>query len=173
MAQVKSAPKERVQTIVLNDPALMRGELKTVGGSRWDMWNNQLVSQVASATWMGNADEAGKQQRVGGAVAGPAGIRPGDEIEAMLAAQMVAAHQAAMECYRRAMLQQQTFEGRKENLNQANKLSRTQAALTDALNKHRGKGQQKGTVEHVHVHQGGQAIVGAVQTKGGGADAGI
>ena len=32
-----------------------------------------------------------------------------------------------------------------------------------------GKGQQKMTVEHVHVHEGGQAIVGNVQ-QGGGAD---
>jgi hypothetical protein len=28
--------------------------------------------------------------------------------------------------------------------------------LLDALNRHRGKGQQKVTVEHVHVHSGGQ-----------------
>jgi hypothetical protein len=34
--------------------------------------------------------------------------------------------------------------------------------LLDALNRHRGKSQQKVTVEHVHVHSGGQAIVGAV-----------
>ena len=70
-----------------------------------------------------------------------------------------------MECYRRAMLGDQTFEGREENLNQANKLSRTYATLLEALNRHRGKGQQKVTVEHVHVHNGGQAIVGNV---GGG-----
>ena len=38
--------------------------------------------------------------------------------------------------------------------------------LLEALNRHRGKGQQKVTVEHVHVHSGGQAIVGTVQ--GGG-----
>jgi hypothetical protein len=31
--------------------------------------------------------------------------------------------------------------------------------VLDALNRHRGKGQQKVTVEHVHVHEGGQAIV--------------
>jgi len=36
------------------------------------------------------------------------------------------------------------------------------------LNRHRGKGQQKVTVEHVHVHQGGQAIVGHVQHSGEG-----
>lgn len=48
------------------------------------------------------------------------------------------------------------------------KLSRTHAALLDALNRHRGKGQQKVTVEHVHVHSGGQAIVGNVNGPGGG-----
>ena len=73
-----------------------------------------------------------------------------------------------MECYRRAMIKEQSFEGRRENLNQANKLSRTYATLLDALNKHRGKGQQKVTVEHVHVHSGGQAVVGVVETPGGG-----
>lgn len=41
-------------------------------------------------------------------------------------------------------------------------------AEATALNSHRGKGQQKVTVEHVHVHQGGQAIVGKVETPGGG-----
>ena len=40
--------------------------------------------------------------------------------------------------------------------------------LLDALNRHRGKGQQKVTVEHVHVHAGGQAVVGVVEPLGGG-----
>ena len=86
----------------------------------------------------------------------------------MMAAQLIAAHNAAMECYRRAMIGEQTFEGRRENLAQANKLSRTYATLLEALNRHRGKGQQKVTVEHVHVHSGGQAVVGVVATPGGG-----
>ncbi len=86
----------------------------------------------------------------------------------MLAAQLLASHNAAMECYRRAMISEQTFEGRKENLSQANKLSRTHATLLEALNRHRGKGQQKVTVEHVHVHDGGQAIVGNIEGVGGG-----
>jgi hypothetical protein len=42
-------------------------------------------------------------------------------------------------------------------------MSRTHAALVEALNRHRGKGQQKVTVEHVHVHAGGQAVVGIVE----------
>jgi hypothetical protein len=81
---------------------------------------------------------------------------------------MNAAHNAAMECYRRAMIREQSFEGRREALNQANKLSRTYTTLLEALNRYRGKGQQKVTVEHVHVHAGGQAVVGMVETPGGG-----
>ena len=73
-----------------------------------------------------------------------------------------------MECYRRAMLGEQSLQGRSENLSQANKLSRTYSTLLEALNRHRGKGQQKVTVEHVHVHAGGQAVVGTVETQGGG-----
>jgi hypothetical protein len=86
----------------------------------------------------------------------------------MIAAQLVACHNASMECYRRAALRDQTFEGKQENLNQANKLSRSYTVLLDALNRHRGKGAQKVTVEHVHVHEGGQAIVGNVESRGGG-----
>ena len=81
--------------------------------------------------------------------------------------QLLVCHNASMECYRRAMIREQTFEGWRENLNQANKLSRTYTALLETLNHHRGKGQQKVTVEHVHVHSGGQAIVGNVEPGGG------
>jgi hypothetical protein len=91
-----------------------------------------------------------------------------DELEGMIAAQLLAAHNAAMECYRRAMIGEQAIEGRRESLNQANKLSRTFTTLVEALNRHRGKGQQKVTVEHVTVNASGQAIVGSVQAPGGG-----
>jgi hypothetical protein len=81
----------------------------------------------------------------------------------MIAAQLIPAHNASMECFRRAMLPEQTFEGRSEALSQANRLSRTCAMLVEALNRHRGKGQQKVVVKHVHVHEGGQAVVGIVE----------
>lgn len=55
-----------------------------------------------------------------------------------------------------------TFEGRNLNLMHASKLLTIYARQMDALNKHRGKGQQKVTVEHVHVEAGGQAVVGHV-----------
>ncbi len=69
----------------------------------------------------------------------------------------------------RAHLEHQPFEAWRESLSQANRLSRTFAALAEALNRHRGKsGQQTVRVEHVTVNDGGQAIVGAVATGGGG-----
>jgi hypothetical protein len=114
--------------------------------------------------WYGNNSDADRTHKLQSAsLSFLAGVEPKDELEGMLAAQLLASHNAAMECYRRAMISEQTFEGRKENLNQANKLSRTHTTLLEALNRHRGKGQQKVTVEHVHVHEGGQAIVGNVE----------
>jgi hypothetical protein len=103
-------------------------------------------------------------------------IAPRDTLEAMLAVQMAGIHNVAMNCLSRAMNSQQTFAGRESNLNYATRLLRTFTAQMEALQKYRGKGtQQKVTVEHVHIHQGGQAIVGAVSHQGksgGGGDDG-
>jgi hypothetical protein len=114
-----------------------------------------------------HSDSEQRDRQFNAAITAMKGMKPRDELEGMLSAQLIAIHNAAMECCRRAMLGNQTFEGRRESLNQANKLSRTYAALTEALDRHRGKGQQRITVEHVNVHAGGQAIVGAVTPRDG------
>jgi hypothetical protein len=98
-------------------------------------------------------------------VAALIGIGPKDEMEGMIAAQMLASHNAAMECYRRAMGDEVSFEGRQANLNQANKLVRSYAVLVEALSRHRGN-VQRVQVEHVTVRAGGQAIVGTVDAQG-------
>src|SRR4249920_3042686 len=142
--------------------------LKRVGGSQSDDWNHVLGNQAIQSLWINQSDNEGREKQFNAAIAGLIGIAPQDEIEGMIAAQLIAAHSATMECYRRAMIGEQTLEGRRENLNQANKLSRTYATLIEALNRHRGKGgQQKVTVEHVDVHAGGQAVVGVVESPGG------
>jgi hypothetical protein len=82
----------------------------------------------------------------------------------MLAAHMVATHSAAMECLRRAMISEQSFEGRDANLRHAEKLLATYARQLEVLDKHRGKGQQQVTVKYVNVEAGGQAVVGNVQS---------
>jgi hypothetical protein len=169
MSNLKKPAKPEPKVRVVNPAGSMKGELKSVGGSQFDDWNNILANQTIKTLWVfKNSDEQQVIKQENAAIAALAGIGPKDEIEGMIAAQLVACHNATMECHRRAMHPQQTFEGRRENLSQANKLSRTYATLLESLNRHRGKGQQKVTVEHVHVHEGGQAIVGNVETPGGG-----
>jgi hypothetical protein len=145
-----------------------KGEFKAIGGSAFDDFNRTLATELGGALWLAHTSQEERASIAGAALSGLIGIKPTDEIEGMLGAQMIATHKAAMECFRRAMLEGQTFEGRNQNLGFANKLVRSCAALVEALDRHRGKGQQKVTVEHVHVHQGGRAIVGNV-TPGGGA----
>ncbi len=155
-------------TLVADDPADRTGRLKAIGGSVSDAFNNVLANAAMGTLWVKNSGPEERDRQLSAMAAALVGIAPQDELEGMLAGQLVAANAAAMECYRRAMIGEQSFEGRKENLNQANKLSRTYVTLLEALNRHRGKGiQQKVTVEHVHVHAGGQAVVGAVQAGGG------
>ena len=145
----------------------MRGKLENIGGSKSDHFNSLLTRQVVDALWLKNSDPETRDKQLSAAIGAMIGIAPKDELEGMLAAQLLASHSAAMECYRRAMIGEQTFIGRAENLAQANKLSRTFATLIEALNRHRGKGQQTVRVEHVHVHAGGQAVVGVVGAPGG------
>ena len=47
-------------------------------------------------------------------------------------------------------------------LAQINKLTRTFTTQMEVLKRYRSKGDQKVIVEHVHVHDGGQAVVGNV-----------
>src|SRR5258707_1002854 len=68
------------------------------------------------------------------AITGLIGIAPQDEIEGMIAAQLIAAHNATMECYRRAMIGEQTLEGRRDKPQPSEQVSRTYAVLLDALN---------------------------------------
>jgi hypothetical protein len=161
-------PKKSVQSTVVeaHAPSSLPGKLKRLGGSKSDVWNNVLANQTIQTLWAKNSNQEERSNQISATIAALIGIGPNDELEGMMAAQLVACHNASIECYRRAMIGEQTFEGRRENLSQANKLSRTYATLLEALNRHRGKGQQKVTVEHVHVHEGGQAIVGNVA--GGG-----
>jgi hypothetical protein len=168
MTKRKTSKKNAPTTVVADDPDDQKGTLMKIGGSKSDRWNNTLANQAAQALWVKNSDAEERDRQLSATVAALVGIGPRDELEGMMAAQLIAAHNASMECYRRAMIGEQTFEGRRENLNQANRLSRTWATVLEALNRHRGKGQQKVTVEHVHVHAGGQAVVGTIEQSGGG-----
>lgn len=96
-------------------------------------------------------------------------MQPEDAAEALLLTQMAATHQATMMLARRL--------NHVENIPQQdaaekalNKLARTFAAQMGTLKRYRSKGQQVVRVERVTVEDGGQAIVGAVETGGRGRD---
>lgn len=89
-------------------------------------------------------------------------LEPEGGTQTMLAVQMVAAHVAAMSCFSRAAIQDQTYEGRELNLKFGTKLSGLYARQAETLSKLKRKGQQTVNVRHVHVYDGGQAVVGNV-----------
>jgi len=89
-------------------------------------------------------------------------LQPQSYLETILVAQMVQVSNAAAKCMTLAFIEGQTLGGKELNANLAVKFHRTFVAQIEALQKLRGKGGQKVTVEHVHVHQGGQAVVGNV-----------
>ncbi len=92
-------------------------------------------------------------------------IAPNDPIEAMLAVQMVTTHKCAMKAIE-SLNWSESLKQDSVASNSATKLMNLYIRQMEALNKHRGKGQQKMTVEHIHVNEGGQAIIGDV-SKGG------
>lgn len=92
-------------------------------------------------------------------------IGPKGALEGLLSVQLMSVHNAAMMFLRKATADGSDSEARDANVLRGVRLMRLFAEQLEALQKLRGKaGQQKVTVEHVHVYKGGQAIVGAVST---------
>jgi hypothetical protein len=94
-------------------------------------------------------------------------MKPRDSVEAMIITQMISVHEMALFASERALLTEQPDEFVCKNINRVSKLCRTYSSLVEALTKYRTKGQQKITVQHVNVENGGQAIVGDVNQGGG------
>jgi hypothetical protein len=122
----------------------------------------RTLHELLEASCRGTNGIAFEEWDVNGALAALHGIAPRDETEALLATQMVAVHSAAMRCLRQ-LKGSETISQQDSNGRLAVKLLRTFTAQMEALQRYRGKGEQKMTVEHVHVHAGGQAIVGEVR----------
>jgi len=125
---------------------------------------NRGLSHLSTAM---QRDGINPQEGLNAGLAVVGGIQPENEVEAMLAIQMAATHEAAMQMLAKArgstmVPSLQACGGL------AIKLLRTYTAQVEALAKLRRGGEQTVRVEHVHVHPGAQAIVGHVQHGGGG-----
>ena len=88
-------------------------------------------------------------------------IQPKDAVEAMLATQMFLIHDAITKNHKQA--RNSTYnKANNAAINNMTKLARTYTMQMEALNRYRGKGQQKITVEHLNVNDGGKAVIGSV-----------
>jgi hypothetical protein len=145
-----------------NDPA-WREQLKTAFGTVSDAFVDMALHHLERAARMpggGPSDMA-----INGAIAMIAARAPSDEIEAALALQMACTHMAAM-----AVMSRIGGAGggpqRLPGLASASaKLLRAFCTQVETFRRLRGGGDQNIRVEHVHVHKGGQAIVGAVSSR--------
>ena len=166
--KVKAFNKGQNCYIKLQDPDDLLNMVKfseAMGTTDLDL-QNHLLNQVIQ-TFKGTGLDGDKVASASNCTLSTlSGIQPQDEIEAMLAVQMIGVHNMAMDCLGRAS-RTDNVEFLRTYMNGAAKLLRTFVAQMEALKKNRTGGQQKMVVEHVHVNKGGQAIVGNVNQGGG------
>ncbi len=132
------------------------------------------VKNKYTAAWLlSQLSNAGRQflprnlGTINGIVAAVKEMNPQGPVESMLAAQMVICHTKIMS------LMEQTVDGnllpetREQRLKLADRLMRTFSRQLEVLAAYRRKGKQSMVVKHVTVKEGGQAIVGNFDDKGG------
>ena len=127
-------------------------------GSADPEFANGIIAQLEKAV---SEEKKIDEKALGFMVSVIKGIEPRDQIETMLAAQMAAVHMAMMRIIR--LLADSQFVTQLDSAERAfNKLARTFTSQVEALKRYRTGGEQKVTVQHVSVSEGGQAIVGNV-----------
>lgn len=147
--------------------ASVEAHLNAVLGCKTTEMALGVLAQVVDIEDPNRAQIMGSQEQVdrimSKAIASLAELEPATATEALLAAQMVGAQRMAMTFMRRALFDGQTQEGVDVNVARATRVMRVFNEQIEAMAKLKGKsGQQRVTVEHVTVNDGGQAIVGAV-----------
>ena len=156
---------ERKNSLVPTDPetpVAVADPLAEATGARDPEVAARLAQQVISVLPLANLDKEEETRRIGSAFSLLKQIKPQNELEGLLAAQIIGVHETAMECLQQSRLPAQTPAGRDLNLKHAAKFMGLFTKQLEALDRLRGKGQQKMTVERVNVESGAQAIVGPV-----------
>jgi hypothetical protein len=117
-----------------------------------------IVDQLANASPHGQDTD---ERRLNFMLSVIRGIEPRDQLEAMLAAQMAAVHVASM-TFAQQLANVKTIPQQDSAERAFNKLTRTFAMQMEALKRYRAGAEQKVTLQHVSVAEGGQAIIGNV-----------
>jgi hypothetical protein len=125
---------------------------ETFGTTSGDFLNSSVL-QLANVTMRNNKSSL---EGLNASLALVGAIAPENELEAALASQMAATHELSMEMLRRTRTTDNR-EAMREYGNMATKLTRTFTTQMKALSDWRRGGEQ--VVRHVHVNQGGKAVV--------------
>ena len=143
--------------------------LRVVGGADEPEFNLLMLKEAMACAQNPSCagGVAGVAAQLAATTAALEAFRPKDAIEGMIAAQAVALHLTAMECLRRAMIPDQPGDVASKLRKDGANLARGMTDMFEALDRKRGKGPQVVRVERVVVHDGGQAIVGAVSAGAG------
>ena len=164
--RIKVSHDKKATAIRLDNPddligtALLTEAIGTVDGD----FVIGLLTQLGNAT---SQDQRPNESAINFLLSVIKGAKPKDQFEAMLAAQMAAIHTATM-TFTRRLANVETIQQQDSAERALNKLARTFAMQMEALKRYRTGGEQKVTVQHVSVNEGGQAIVGNVNQAAGG-----
>jgi hypothetical protein len=133
---------------------------KALGTTSSDFVNASLLQlQAAARSPFGTISET----HINAALAMIEAAAPRDEIEGALAVQMACTHTAAMAVLAKL---EGAFTSEQRVVafgSAAARLMRAYATQVEVLRRLRGGGQQFVRVEHVHVNDGGQAVIGNVK----------
>lgn len=163
--------KNKTMTAVPAEPGkisqdLINATLYAAYGSANPEYAHELLTQTSNAFfYKPDDDQATRLNKINGVLLS---LNPKDEIEGMLCCRLLVLHNQYMEFINRASVYEQTSAGIDLSINRATKLMRLYNETLDALNKHRRKGEQRVTVQHVNVSDGGQAIVTGQVNQGEG-----
>jgi hypothetical protein len=140
-----------------------RRQLRAAFGSVSDDFIETSLRHLQSAARMPGAGPS--ELGINAAIAMVTAAAPVNEIEAALAIQMACTHMAAMAMMSRIGGAHGGSQRLPGLASATSRLLRAFSSQVDTLRRLRTGGDQNIRVEHVHVHKGGQAIVGAVSSR--------
>jgi hypothetical protein len=139
---------------------LKKSELKSIFGTEDTNFIHQLIQNtIAPKVIKGKA--SGKDILTAHELF--KNLKPSDEIECLLIAQIMSADALASEFMKRALNPEQTFIGVDANSQRYSKGVSSMCRLVDTLIKYKRGGEQKVTVEHISIGNGSQAIIGNIK----------
>lgn len=162
--RVKVLNEKELTSISLDHPdsAVAYGLLAEALGTANPDFVNELIQQLANAGSRGPQVDPAVVNFMLDVIKG---VKPKDQLEALLAAQMAVVHWRFM-AFGMQLNQVESLPQQNSAESAFNKLARTFTTQMEALKRYRTGGEQKVTVQHVSVGEGGQAIVGNVTQAG-------